>query len=545
MTSRHHTVLATLLVLGGLFVMRLASVEIQPYPEGLYALRGLSIQQTMQWLDQAAIAPGGMYSAMMPPLPAWTAAIGIDIVGPTPLAVRWFSVVCSLLIILLTYAVARRVVSYESSIIAMVVVGTSIPLIVLGRQADALVPFVTAALAMVWASATLSDVAGGVHRVVRSLVLAVAVAMGILSAPIATLMIVLLCALFIRSSAARWWIGGGVVAGAAMGLPWWIAMASRYGDQVFLAWSLPIPSTAVASGGVLSPLTYLVLSSPLLVVALMWVVVVLRDRSLLVSRDRPEIAVLGLWFVGGMLALAMSQQRMIAHALVFIPPAAILAMSALERIRRDATSRRMLVSYTLIALATVWFVGEALIQDRLNLQTVVLGLAIGMLAIVVLLKQLRTRGGKDGAAVRLYQPIIYGALAAAALIAIVRVVRPGPTAITGGRQVARLLLDDSLFHRSFAYVFHNASETDAVNGQLEWYTQGWMSGTKRGFTHMAIALPADGSDNATLAVARLLPWIVYYHPQGQRTLTTDVRDALLTTHVVTYDTQHYTLLKMR
>jgi len=48
MTARHHTVLATLLVLGGLFVMRLTNVEIQPYPEGLYALRGLSIQQTMQ-----------------------------------------------------------------------------------------------------------------------------------------------------------------------------------------------------------------------------------------------------------------------------------------------------------------------------------------------------------------------------------------------------------------------------------------------------------------------------------------------------------------
>jgi hypothetical protein len=107
------------------------------------------------------------------------------------------------------------------------------------------------------------------------------------------------------------------------------------------------------------------------------------------------------------------------------------------------------------------------------------------------------------------------------------------------------MLDDTLFHRSFAYLYHNTSETDAINAQLEWYMQGWMSGAKPGYSHMAISLPADGSDDAALTVARMLPWIVYYHPQGQRSLTTDVRASLAITHVLAYETQHYTLMKAR
>jgi hypothetical protein len=107
------------------------------------------------------------------------------------------------------------------------------------------------------------------------------------------------------------------------------------------------------------------------------------------------------------------------------------------------------------------------------------------------------------------------------------------------------MLDDTLFHKSFAYVFHNASETDAVNGQLEWYTQGWMSGSKPGFTHMSIALPSNESDEATLAIARLLPWVVYYHPQDRATLIQDVQQSLQTTHASVFESRHYTLYKLR
>lgn len=545
MTSRHHTVLATLLVLGGLYVMRLTTVEIQPYPEGLYALRGVSIQQTMQWLDQAALSPGGMYSAMMPPLPAWMTAIGVDVVGPTPLAVRWFSVLCSLLSVLLTYGIARRVISFEGSIMAMVIVGTSVPMITIGRQADALVPFVTGALAIVWASASLRDGHTGVVRVLQTLVLAVGVACGLLSAPIATVFVTLTCAVLMPSASSRTWTLLGVAGGFGVGLPWWLTMASTYGDQVLLAWSLPMPSAAVPSGGVLSPLSFLVLASPILIVSLVWVVVVLRDRSVLITRDRPEHAILGLWFVGGMLGVALSQDRFVWHMLAIVPPVAILAVSTLERLRRDAAPRRLLVAYALVAGATIVFAVNQIMLDRLSLQTMLLGVAIAMVAVVLLIKQLRSRIAQASAAVRLYQPIVYGAIAVASLVALVRVVRPGPTAITGARTIARQMLDDTLFHRSFAYVYHNTSETDAINAQLEWYTLGWMSGAKPGFTHMAIALPADGSDDATLAVARLMPWIVYYHPRGQRSLTSDVRASLASSHVLTFESAHYTLMKAR
>lgn len=545
MTARHHTVLATLLVLGGLFVMRLTNVEIQPYPEGLYALRGLSIQQTMQWLDQAAIAPGGMYSAMMPPLPAWMVAVGIDVVGPTPLAVRWFSVLCVMVTLLLTYALARRAVTFESSVMAMVIVGTSIPYIVVGRQADALVPFVMAALAIIWSSVTLGDAVSAAGRLLRVGVLAIAVAAGVLSAPIATLVVCIACVVFIRSSSQRLVVALGIGGGLLAGLPWWIVMTSRYGEQVLFALSLPTPTLAVASGGVLSPLHFLIVSSPLLVVALIWVVAALRDRSLLMSAEHPEVTILGLLFAVGMLSMAISQDRFLAQAVVLVPPASILSMIALEHIRRQTRATSLVVAFVCVVIAAVWFTIEHLLREAMSLQTIMLGVAISMVAVVLLLQQFRSRAARQSMTVRLYQPIVYGAVALASVVALVRVVRPGPQSIMGGRSVSRLMLDDTLFHRSFAYVFHNTSETDAVNAQLEWYTKGWMSGTRPGLTHMAIALPANESDKATLAIARLLPWVVYYHPRGHQRVTADVEQSLQTTHTVAFTSDHYTLFKVR
>lgn len=545
MTSRHHTVLATLLVLGGLYVMRLATVEIQPYPEGLYALRGLSIQHTMQWMDQASAAPGGMYSAMMPPLPAWVIAIGIDAVGPTPLAVRWFAVCCAMMTMLLTYLLARRVVSFESSVMALVIVGTSVPLIIAGRQADTMVPFVAAALGMIWAVASLPDAASRTGRAARCMMLAAATAVGLLSAPVAMVLVLLGVVVLLRSPQQRSVTAIGVIVGLSIGLPWWLIMASRYGEQVLLAWSLPHPTLATSPGGVLSPVLFLILASPILVAAVVWIINVFRDRSLLMSRDRPEITVLGIWFVIAMLGMAFSQHRYLVNAVVVGPPASILAVAALERVRREPHSRLLLLTYGFIVLAALWYAVEHLVSVRLPLQTLLLGVAVAMVAVVLLLTQFRKRSQRQTVLVRLYQPVIYGAIALAAVIAMVNVVRPGPSAISGGRQVARMMIEDSLFHRSFAYVFHNTSETDAVNAQLEWYTQGWMSGTKPGFTHMSIALPADAQDESALALARLLPWVVYYHPRDRPTLLMDVTHSLATTHSVAFESDHYTLYKIR
>jgi hypothetical protein len=336
-------------------------------------------------------------------------------------------------------------------------------------------------------------------------------------------------------------IGGGLIAG----LPWWIVMASRYGEQVLFALSLPTPTLAVVSGGVLSPLHFLIVSSPLLVVALIWVVAALRDRSLLMSAEHPEVTILGLLFAVGMLSMAISQDRFLAQAVVLVPPASILAMIALEHIRRQTRATSMVVTFVCVVIAAVWFTIEHLLREAMSLQTIMLGVAISMVAVVLLLQQFRSRTARQSMTVRLYQPIVYGAVALASVVALVRVVRPGPQSIMGGRSVSRLMLDDTLFHRSFAYVFHNTSETDAVNAQLEWYTKGWMSGSMPGLTHMAIALPANESDNATLAIARLLPWVVYYHPRGHQRVTADVEQSLQTTHTVAFTSDHYTLFKIR
>lgn len=99
--------LLIVLFLAGQRFYHLGGLELQPWDEGLYATRALSIVHFGDWLDQSGHAIEGLYSASHPPLLIWLTALTMHVLGETPLAARLWSALFGALTILLVYAIPR------------------------------------------------------------------------------------------------------------------------------------------------------------------------------------------------------------------------------------------------------------------------------------------------------------------------------------------------------------------------------------------------------------------------------------------------------
>jgi 4-amino-4-deoxy-L-arabinose transferase-like glycosyltransferase len=541
MTSRQHIILATVLAILGLYVMRLTAVEIQPAPEGLIASRGEAIAMFDTWSDQSQRAPGGITTASKPPLSSWMVALGMAVVGKTPLAVRWFSIVAAIGACLGTFLVGRRVLTFPNAVLAMVTVGTSMPFILYARQANDVVPFTAFALVAVHALLVLIDGAVGVRRVLISVVLALSVAACILTMPVAAFVLIASSSAVLGRPVNRWYVISALAAGLAMGLPWYGMMFSIYGEQYLLAFGIPQGGAAAgASSGPLGIVLRIIESAPILAAALVWSVVAAIRRSYIPVLDDVPTMVMALWFVVGTLLAAFFTDRTMLSGAVLVPPASILAFRALEVFRRPGGAIPLILVYGAVVMASSWFVaqvgggaGPFIILGVCLITAVAVG-------VVVASPARRVRLAAAG-----YDVILRGAVALTAIIGVLIVVRGTPSQVVGGRAVAMALREDTLAVRTFAYLYHGGENTGPLNGQLAWYTDGWMNGWRPPYRHTSHAMPSDAADVGVASSLRGASWVVYYHPGIGRADRAAVRDALGSEYDVHTESADYTLYRNR
>lgn len=483
MTSRQHTVIATVLVILGLYVMRLTSVEIQPSPEGIIAVRGEGVVLFDEWGIGASA-----------PLTTWATALGIHMVGATPLAVRWFVILSILVASVMTYLVARRSVNFQSSIIAMGVVGTSMPFITYGRQANDVIPFVACALLVLWSVMKIRD-----------------------KNPMPTT------------------IGVGALlvvglAGVALSLPINALFNGGFSFEI---------------SGPLDVARLLIESSPVLVAAVVWCVALVFRREFLPTRTQPDVLVLSVWFVVGSLILALASERLTLTIAYIVAPAAILGIRAVEQFRESRRMGLVITLYGALILASLWFVISSVLHLPMTQMLLVLVAAVtsavGLAGLIIMRSQKR----RATMAVRLYKPVIYGSIALTALCAALVVMKGNPSAISGGRAVASALDEDTLAVHSFVYLYHEQTPADSFNGQLAWYTNGWMTGWRPGYRYVATSMPSASVDESVVSSVRGASWIVYYHPDVNADEQKTVRRLLISQYSAHVETPHYTLYRNR
>lgn len=551
MTSRQHTVTAVILVLTGIYLMHLSTYEIQPWDEGLYAVRAKSIVEFNAWWDQTNHALGGLYSSTAPPFVPWLVAVSISILGPSAIAVRIPIVLCSAIALWMMYLIARRMVTYEHSILTVCVLAGSLHWLIFAKQAMTEVPLMMWCLIALWASlrwhesellyASQPNIKN--HRWMGVAVYGAAFGMALMTKMLVSFVPLVFLAPHIigKWKSHRFLLEAGVALAiaAAIAGPWYAMMWSAH-HEAFLQ-GVPFAHLVASVEGnsqALGPIFYvnqLIIGQAILVLSMLYVAVSMIKREYLPSRNQyAAMSVLG-WFVTALLVFSIAVTKNIHYTVMLLPPAVLLAVYAAERFLLLANRRFVVVSYGVVAAFTIWAMLP--VQHRQYFRTspfdstvLLEGLVIVFVACVGLFlprKYLQTL------AVQLFKPVLYGAAALFLIRGVGNTLTNGAVGGTsqplrGGRAVAGVLIEST--SRSFTYLYHKRSDGDSLNPQLAWYLNGWMSGWTRGRSYHPVALPEDRvSDSAAvLGVEARSVYIVYLHaarPHTERLLQ-NVQSAL-------------------
>lgn len=547
MTTRQHTVIAAILLITGAYLIRMSAVEIQPSPEGFIAQAGAAVHEHGLMVDLAPVSSGGLTTGLIPPVVPTMIAAAMRVSGPSQGAVRWYSVVCMALSMWLTYVLGSRILSHKGALQAMTVMGVSMPLVLYGRQASievSALPFVLCGLLMllkvhestqrlrtflyvacyvlscvalgltsVWASATLFLVALGYALITKRQVVAVAACIGLLAS-----------------------------------IPWLAVMFSTYGDQVLLASSIDVPVSELAfrTSGPLDAILLLIGSSPVFVLALCLCVGIVVRRSEVLGEHETIVRLLALWFVASMIVIALQADRLFHSYILLMPAAALLSVNALERFQRRNSPTWLFVGLIVMFLCTLCVLGVYAWRygGAVKLILIMWMIALG---IIVLVQGLRYRAFTSPLKMvaSMYKPVYYGAIGAGATVAFVTVLLGSPYLIQGARSVAYELNDHVAIDGTFTYVYHKHHSTDGMNAQLDWYTQGWMTGQRIGYTHQSVEFPSTTIDATALGAVMGSDKIVYYHPGADRVNLDQMRAQLEAMYIESVSTKDYTLFSIR
>ncbi len=547
MTERQHSVLAMILVIMGLYLMRISAMEVQPLVEGDIALRAEAIATSGAWMDPSEHAVGGLSSVVSPPLPSWLAAAGVLVLGPTEIGLRLLPLIALLTLLGLTYLIASRVLWHRYAMIATSIVGLSMPMITLGRQISPEI-IATSMLMLVWWSTLRIEGAPDVRtRMLFALIYAAALAAVMLSVMLFTVIALgLLVPVLLRRTTLASGVFG-LLLGLVLGLPWYGIMYAQHGSDFILAQSISSSAAALrqggTSGGPLDIVLVLIAASPLLVASMVWVVTSLRSRELLPDRSDVVLMTAGLWFVVTMILGAIGNRSATTAVIAALPVAALLSLSALQGSIQRSWNGVLLLHLGSIVTATV---ATLLVHLRAVSSVVTLvSIIAGVIAVLLLIVATIGKKRRHALAVRATRPVIYGAVGVTAVAAAMTILAGNPSTISGGRKVALRLLEDTAYARSFVYLHHGTVAGTSVNAQLTWYTRGWMSHRNPRYDFTPLVMPVGNVDEAVVLAGIGAPWIVYFHAGLPKEQIDRVEELLDNNYVVDEDTKHYLLFERR
>ncbi|MCX6139314.1 MAG: glycosyltransferase family 39 protein [Candidatus Kapabacteria bacterium] len=527
MTARQHTVVATILAILGLYVMRLTSVEIQPSPEGLIAI------------DASAVVQHGIAHVHSAPLVPWASALGIFAFGHAPLAMRWFAILSGLVVCCTTYLLARRIVTFNSAVLAMVLVGTSLPLITFGRQATSEMPFLAFALLALWASTRFPSSTTFRDTLLSMVLYAGGLAGALLCSPVPAMIVAVFGLVMVKVSKRRGLALTALAIGLVSAVPWLLLLPYD------VARDFALMDNGFARRGPLSILLMVAEASPLLVASLFWLVLALLKRGHRPDSSEHVTWILAGWLILGLLVQIVDPYRSALTILYVVPPSAILALFAVESIKKMQRPGVLLGLYGAVIIASMWFVLSSVLHVTLSRYHLVLGMlgVVGLSTFAFI--SMRSTKRRMTAAIYLYTPVLYGAVGLAIVASLLVVLRGNPTAIAGGRAVAAALDEDTLAVRSFVYLYHDGSSADALNGQLDWYSRGWMTGGRDRYRYVPVEMPKQLIDEPLVEALRGASWIVYYHPSIATVEQVRVRTILGSQYSMHVESPMYTLYRNR
>jgi len=348
-----------------LFIFKIHSLlisDIQPWDEGMYATRLLSIHINGDFFDQYSHSVGKFYSASHPPLLIWTGYFITLIFGVNAIALKSIIFIVSLLSILLILLIGRELFSLKIAFYSSLIFCSNIIFTVFSQRFQFDIPY-TFLILLSFYFLILYNKSGKYKYIIYTGItfgacLMIKILVGFY------IPIVIFASYLILKEKSNIKLKDIIVLttiGVITALPWHTYMLWTYGMEFtdyFLKYHIYERAfigveNIVKRSGILFHINYMMTIIPYSILILFSFIKDIRGRNEL---DREKIFI-WIWFLMGMLILMIFRTKLEVYILLILPPGCYIISLFIAGIEKEKFFIKAL-SVTFIFLNFIWFATE-------------------------------------------------------------------------------------------------------------------------------------------------------------------------------------------
>lgn len=506
-----------------ILIFNLQRGEVQPWDEGLYAYRAREILTTNKWWDQTSVSIGGLYSSTYPPLVSWAIAINMKIFGENLFSIRLFSVVCSAIaIFLFIYFISSHFDQTTTFLVGVNLLFSSHWLFY-SRQGMTDIPLLLFILANIFSTMAYLAENNKTKKIVTGFLISCTFYLALMTKIVLSFVPLLILIFIYRYFGSKTFLKVSFLflLGFLLALPWYFYMGLKYGNA-FLSALLPPHLFSVVEGntkqlGVLYYINQLLIASPISILSFSAIYVRLKTKKIsdFFLSNNLLSDVFFFWFIGGLIVFSFAPTKLPHYTLYILLPSFYLIC---ELIELHFTNLKHLIRFwtiVLLFLNVFWYFTPSLRQSIKQMELTIppfalVPLLISLIIVFIIYWVEKQRKTETFFSLKFVTTFVLVITSINIVIILLNEANFPTGKVFGGEKTAEFLRRENI--RKFIYLFHKVNDSDTLNPQLAWYTNGEFFGKRQDKSIIFFPLPVERIGLYELKQLEKYPneYIVYY-----------------------------------
>lgn len=498
-------VISILLFISLIVFIRIDSSEIQPWDEGLYAIRARSILLFNAVFDQTEFTVGGLYSSTYPPLFVWAMALSIRIFGETTFAVRFIPALSSVISIVIIFIISRKIMKKEYALISAILLAGTNCWNTYSRQGMTDIPLITSILLSLLLLIKINDMENIKKIILYSIFLIIMIIACLLikiTISFLPIIFILYLVLINKNQKIKYlFLSIGFISISISSI-WYIFMSTKYGNVFINSLLLPhlysVVENNVSNLGIFYYLNQLIISNPLIIIA--FIFSLYKFKKVLLNNNYILIIILG-WFYIGLFFFSISSTKLPHYTNFIVPPAIILTGYFLQKIEYNYNKKYVFIEFMLIIFSIWAFWGNLRIHLKNIIDiSIILQILIIFVFLFLMFLLIKIKFKNISITIKNKLFIVFEKLnnyksfkilsIVIIFILLLRVIANNTInpngSFEGAKQTSKYLISSD--EKNFIYLYHLHNNADSLNPQLDWYLNGWMCNWQKNKTYKPFSL---------------------------------------------------------
>ncbi|MBI5326116.1 MAG: glycosyltransferase family 39 protein [Ignavibacteriae bacterium] len=544
LSPNQHKAIAIILFLSLTVFLRLGSGEIQPNSEAVNALKAKSNLNTGNENINFNNNLNNHHFSSASVMQELVITGCMKIIGVNNFAVRVFSALCSAIALIFFFLISRRYLSYSISVISLFLLSGTLAWNNYSRQGANEIP----ALAFILSSVYF--ILKTLESEEKKLIFEYSI----------LFLISIICTFFSNVYGVLIPIGSIIILyfnkekqyqfktlllSAIISMLFSILLTLLV-DKNYLLYSLNLVSNILNFNSfsisyIPENINVILISNPFIIFGFLTIIIIFSKRRELFKNLEHGIYLsnfLAVWFIVVFLLFNLFQSINSNLILYLLPPAILLAMRFFDSLNNITNSNRLVwLLVTLLFAFFLWSFIFDLRQQYILLVTKMQFSTYSLTYIILILSSILSAFilpkkflDKISHVILYYSLNVFPYLMFLKSILFNLAAPNGET--LGAARTADIL--NSANCNSFVYLYHENMPADSLNSQLDWYTNGWLSGMQKGKSYIPVKLPKDYVDYEQLKNTDDVPdlFIVYFVHRDLSIKTGVMKDLISTRSII-------------